>query len=438
MARGQFAVLIDDEGADAIGDLAGALRELSTNLDARFREMQTLSTVPEQINSGLLVDDVCDHIYDAFRDLLPYDRIGVALLEDEGRTVRSRWARAEYAALRIGRGFSANVLGSSLAAIIETGEPRILNDLEAHLADHPDSTSTWLMVAEGIRSSLTCPLIAEKRPVGFVFFSSRQKGTYREAHVGRYLRLAGQLSVIVEKSRLYEEVVALSETKSRYLGMAAHDLRGPLAVVSGYLELVSREPALADAPHARQFLARAQHGCTTMLRLVEELLDTHAIEQGRVEVALCDLSLASWLRELVEEHGMLAEAKAIGVELVVEGALPLVRADPLRLSQIMGNLIGNALKFSEPGTTVTVTARARGQAVEIAVADQGPGIPADEQTQLFTDFGLTSVRPTGGEMSSGLGLAIVKRLVEAHEGEVGVTSQVGAGSTFTVRLPAVE
>ena len=370
--------------------------------------------------------------------MIPYDRIGVALLEDDGRTLRARWARAEYDDLRLGGGFAAPMAGSSLQRILETGEPRILNDLERYLEEHPGSYSTRLIVSEGIRASLTCPLQAEGRPIGFVFFSSRRAGAYVDAHVERYQRLAGQLALIVEKSRLYGELLELSELRSRYLGMAAHDLRGPLMVVGGFVDLALQDPSLGEAPRARALLDKARSGCDRMLHLVESLLDAHAIESGRLELERRTIEALPWLTSVVEEQRLIAGAKDIAIELDLEGGLPALHVDPHRLQQVLGNLIGNAIKFSEPGTTVTVRGGCADHVITLEVADQGPGIPEEEQHRLFTDFGRTSVRPTAGETSSGLGLAIVRRLVEAHGGHVDVHSQVGEGSVFRVTLPAEE
>ncbi len=122
----------------------------------------------------------------------------------------------------------------------------------------------------------------------------------------------------------------------------------------------------------------------------------------------------------------------------IEGNLPQVRMDPERISQVVNNLISNAIKFSNPDTTITLGAKSVGGSVEVYVADQGLGIPQDEVDKVFAEFGKTSVRPTAGEPSTGLGLAIVKRMVETHGGRIWVESQEGRGSVFTFSLPVVE
>jgi signal transduction histidine kinase len=160
-----------------------------------------------------------------------------------------------------------------------------------------------------------------------------------------------------------------------------------------------------------------------------------AIEAGHLELYLREVDLAAYLHEAQAANVMLAKAKEMELALDLAPDLPVVTMDPERVNQIVNNLITNAIKYSFPHTVVTLRARAMGGEVAISVQDQGQGIPADEVGKLFTDFGRTSVRPTGGEKSVGLGLAIVKRMVEAHGGRIWVESQVGAGSTFAFTLP---
>jgi class 3 adenylate cyclase len=209
---GRYGVEVPDAGPpDDVRRLGAAIRDLSLSLERRFREIGELDAIARRVNAGLLLEDVLDDFYREAREIFPYDRIGFSLLEEDGRVVRARWARSELGPLRLGRGYAARLEGSSLEAILRTGRPRVLNDLAAYLEEKPSSESTRLVVEEGVRSSLTCPLVANGVPIGFLFFSSRHVGAYRDAHVEAYERIASQLSVIVEKGRLISE---LSEQKA--------------------------------------------------------------------------------------------------------------------------------------------------------------------------------------------------------------------------------
>jgi diguanylate cyclase (GGDEF)-like protein len=207
MARGQFRpplpVPASGAPADEVDRLGRALSRLGAALERKFGETDALIRLGEKVNAGLLLGEVLDRIFDSFHSIVPYDRIGCSLLEDEGRTVRAVYSRSLGATPMLGAGYGAPLAGSSLAAIIETGRPRIINDLEQYLREHPASRSTRLVLADGVRSSLTCPLVALGKRVGFVFFSSNRPGAYAERHTELLMLIAGQLSLVIEKARLY-------------------------------------------------------------------------------------------------------------------------------------------------------------------------------------------------------------------------------------------
>lgn len=227
MGRGEFDVQIPVGGEDDVARLGAALLDLAQTLESRFEEAAHLAQITEKVNAGLLLDEVLDHVFESFRPLIPYDRIGLAVLQDDGQVVRARWARSDAPVIKLPVGFMAMMEGSSLRTILRSGEPRILNDLEAYFEDHPHSESTRRIVAEGMRSSLTCPLVALGKPFGFLFFSSRERDTYRDVHQGIFQKIAGQLSVILEKSRLYSELVELNhqlvEARTALEFQATHD-----------------------------------------------------------------------------------------------------------------------------------------------------------------------------------------------------------------------
>jgi len=200
-----------------LGKLSRAIGELTRLLEERFDQLHRLMQLTEQINAGFVIDEVLDQLFASFRDVLPYDRIGVALLDPDGRHVTARWARSLAASVRLPVGFTASMDGSSLKQIITTGRPRIINDLEAYLEAHPQSHASRLVVAEGVRSSLTCPLTAMGKQVGFMFFSSFQRDTYRSVHADLFVAIAGQLSTIIEKGRIYEMVLQSKKESERLL-----------------------------------------------------------------------------------------------------------------------------------------------------------------------------------------------------------------------------
>ncbi len=230
----------------ALTGLAEALRRQSARADQ-------LAVISQRINEGLLIDDVLEEVYESFFSLIPYDRIGLALLEDSKEVVRAHWARSEASDIKLALGYSARLAGSSLEEIFRTGEPRILNDLEEYLSQHPGSDSTRKIVEEGMRSSLTCPLVVRGQPVGFLFFSSMKLNAYDESHQEVFTQIAGQLAVILEKGRLYKGQLDLAEelreAKDALEREATRDSLTDLWNRRSILGLLRRETARAEREH---------------------------------------------------------------------------------------------------------------------------------------------------------------------------------------------
>jgi two-component system sensor histidine kinase/response regulator len=231
------------------------------------------------------------------------------------------------------------------------------------------------------------------------------------------------------------ELQRLNEQKNRFLGMAAHDLRTPLAVVLMYTEYLSHVAGGRLGAEEKEFLETIARSAGNMLELVTELLDVTRIEAGQLQLNLAPASLEDALRRTVRAHGLLAAKKNVGVELQDAAELEPLALDIGKIVQVLDNLIGNAVKYSPPGSTARVSLSRRADEVVISVTDEGPGIPPDEHEKLFTFFGRTSVKPTAGERSTGFGLAIARRIVEGHGGRLWVESEPGRGSTFSFTLP---
>jgi diguanylate cyclase (GGDEF)-like protein len=294
MAGGQFRppfpdIIVGPE-ADEVDLLGKALWRLGITLEGRFAEADALIRLGERVNEGLLLEDVLDQIFDAFRSIVPYDRIGCSMLEDEGRTVRSVWTRSLGGPPKLGVGYSAPLAGSSLALIIETGRPRIINDLEQYLREHPRSRSTRLIVSDGVRSSLTCPLVALGKRIGFVFFSCNRPNVYSDRHVELLMRVAGQISLVVEKSRLYAELLNVKEQLE-----AANRGLSQLATLDGLTGIPNRRMLDQMLENAWRRAARNKTPLSLILIDIDGFKDFND-RFGHVEGDKCLIRVANLMR----------------------------------------------------------------------------------------------------------------------------------------------
>jgi signal transduction histidine kinase len=238
-----------------------------------------------------------------------------------------------------------------------------------------------------------------------------------------------------ELAKKNAELARLNEQKNRFLGIAAHDLRNPLEVILTYSQFLIEDAAALLPGEQVEMIHTVRSSSRFMLDLVENLLDISRIEAGRLDLDPAPLALGALVEHNTALNRVLAERRGIHLVLEQHGELPRMELDATKIEQVLNNLIGNAVKFSPPESTVTVRLSAEEERALLAVQDQGPGIAAGEMERLFRPFEKARVHGAESAKGAGLGLAIVKRIVQGHGGEIWVGSVPGQGSTFFVALP---
>jgi len=238
-----------------------------------------------------------------------------------------------------------------------------------------------------------------------------------------------------QQKTLVEQLSKANAAKNRFLGMAAHDLRNPLASIRGLAEFL-RDGVVGHLTPEQLDLIETIHGASqSMLSLVNELLDVATIESGELKIVPERHNLSDLIEKSVYLANIDAAKKNTHIVFAHTGPGPYASIDSAKIQQVVDNLLNNAVKFSPPGSTVTVELRADAGQCSFGVKDQGPGIPDNERDKLFKDFSRLSVKPTGGEKSTGLGLAICRKIVDAHGGSIVAENLPGGGGEFRVTLP---
>ena len=240
-------------------ELEQALHTVETRLDETFEEAERQASYDDQAGAGLILEHVLDLIYDSFSAVIPYERVGVAIVEDDGEVVRSRWARSEADSITMGVGHAAPLGDEAVDEILSSGEALIVNDLEGYLEDHPDSLPTRDMVEEGMRSSMACPLAIAGKPIGMMVFSSGDKGVYTEDHEEAFSHIAAHVATILDRSRLYERLIDLN-----WQLRVARDAMEFQATHDGLTGLRNR-PAILDVAERERDRARRQEKPLTIV-----------------------------------------------------------------------------------------------------------------------------------------------------------------------------
>ncbi len=400
-----------------------------------------LARVALALNEGSTAREVVQLIFETVGERVPCDRIGVALLEPDGWLV-SKVVVSHYPII-LGEGARGRLAGSSLEPIMRRRQIRVINDLEAYSRDHPRSLTSTRLVAEGMRSSLTLPLVSKHQAIGVMFFTSTQRGAYGSEHVGFLRSLASGVAIALERTQLTEdlsraltELKTLDQLKTNFLSNLSHELRTPLSIVLGYLQTLDDEVAGALSPPQHAMLAEAIGAADHLNALLNDLFDFTELSSGILHLTCFELDLVPLLREIAEECRPVIEQSGLKLALELPDEVLRVAVDPPRLAKAIRVLLSNARKFTPPHGRVTVRARRGRAGIWLEVEDTGKGIPIAYQRRIFEKFFQVDAGPGRQYGGAGLGLALTRAIVEAHGGHVTVRSMPGRGSTFRITLPA--
>jgi len=239
-----------------------------------------------------------------------------------------------------------------------------------------------------------------------------------------------------EQKALVGQLKTANQAKNKLLGMAAHDLRNPLASIRGLAEFLRDGTVGPLTPDQLDLANTIFETSQSMLTLLNELLDVATIEAGELKIHKEPYNLTELVEKAVYLNNINAARKNTKIVFSPPDEAPIIRMDQAKIRQVMDNLLSNAVKYSPPGATIHVRISGYHPAFTVAVQDQGPGIPENEHNQLFKDFTTLSSKPTGGEKATGLGLAICRKIIEAHRGAITATNLPQGGCEFSIMLPA--
>ncbi|MGI8509914.1 MAG: ATP-binding protein [Gemmatimonadaceae bacterium] len=317
--------------------------------------------------------------------------------------------------------------------VLRSKRPEIVNDLtDEWLHAHcEDSTGVADVHQLGIRSLLIVPLVARDQPLGVLTLVGLNTARpYDASDLVVAENFAGRAALALDNARLYQDAQRATRARDEVLGIVSHDLRNPLSAIAMCSRVLTDTPP-AD-PAARRDLARTIHESTTwMSRMIQDLLDVSAIEAGVLSIIRRDEEIGPILARAADLFTSAALDRGVDMNVDIDTSIPTVHVDAERLVQAIANIIGNAVKFTPSSGTVSVSAHKRSGDMEIAIQDTGRGMAEQDLPHIFDRHWHTR----GSAGGAGLGLAIARGIVEAHGGQINVTSIAGVGSRFSILLP---
>ncbi|KAB1076059.1 ATP-binding protein [Methylobacterium planeticum] len=419
--------------------LSGSYAKLEDEIEKRTRalarsveELKSLEAAGRAIVSSLNLDEVAAAVADRAVALTGAEAGAVYLMTDLVGTLALAGARPGPGA------FPPNLTQGALAlfgAAPDQNTQRIPDLAEAAWLPGPD------LKAAGFGSGLVVPLADKEGPLGLVLLLRAAEGTFAEASAKVVQTFAHQAVLAIRNARLFHQVdekgraLAVADLhKTQFFANMSHELRTPLNAVLGYSELLVDGLYGPLSDRALDALERVQINGRHLLSLINDVLDFTKIEAGSLSLSFQDYSMRAVIESVAAAAASLAQNKNLALTVAVADDLPLGQGDERRLTQVLMNLVGNAIKFTEAGT-VRVEAEAEGGWYTVTVRDSGPGIALEDQARIFEEFQQIDSSSTRKQGGTGLGLSIARKLVLLHGGRIEVESELGQGAAFRVILP---
>ena len=418
--------------------LLNELRQRTDELGRSVEELRALGEVSQAVNSTLDLEMVLSTIVSKAVQLSGTEA-GTIYVFDE--VERGFHLRASYGMDReLIDTLSHRYIGiddANVARAFAQEEPIQIADLR----EEPHSELNDLIVRAGYRARLLAPLMRGDEIVGMLLVRRKTPGAFAANIVELMKTFAAQSVLAIQNARLFHEIEdkshqleIASKHKSQFLANMSHELRTPLNAILGYTELIL-DNIYGEAPERmRTVQERVQANGKHLLGLINDVLDLSKIEAGQLSLSLTDYSIHDMVQGVHTAVEPLANSKKLLFKTEIPDNLPPAHGDDRRLSQVLLNLVGNAIKFTDAGE-VAVKAAASNGTYTISVRDTGPGIAAEDQMKIFEEFQQADNSQTKAKGGTGLGLSIAKRIVEMHGGRLWVESSPGHGSTFSFTVP---
>jgi signal transduction histidine kinase len=419
--------------------LLNELRQRTDELARSVGELRALGEVSHAVNSTLDLNTVLETIV-AKAAQLSGTEAGTIYTYDDA-TAEFRFSATYGMREDLIEALTEQHVGLSEAVshAVEQRKPQQVADL----AGEPPSPVVDIMLRAGFRARLVMPLIGAERVVGALVVRRRAPGEFPARTIELLQTFAAQSVLAIENANLFHEIeekgrqlAAASQHKSQFLANMSHELRTPLNAILGYTELIL-DNIYGDIPDkARATLNRVQTNGKHLLGLINDVLDLSKIEAGQLNLTLGDYSIREVVHNVFSAVESLASNKRLVLKVELAPDMPRARGDERRLTQVLLNLVGNAIKFTDKGEVAIRVSSADGS-LTVAVHDTGPGISRADQAKIFEEFQQADSSTTKEKGGTGLGLAIAKRIVEMHGGRLWVESEIGRGSTFAFTVPAI-
>jgi signal transduction histidine kinase/HAMP domain-containing protein len=422
-------------GRDELGRLAVALNRTGRRVERRVETLRRLHLLLRQEFRSAPLPEILARSSEAIAAFTRAESVWFLLHDPNTNRLQAAWPGwniSEDVAAKLQIPVASR---STASRVFRSGEVVISNDLGRDRA-----ADRALLDAVPASNALFCPLKTEEETLGVVIATDRPGG-FGQEEADAVTSFADAASLLVRNARLYsrltgmvEELRRASRLKDYFLQNVNHELRTPLTSIVAWTDLL--EEQTVDEATLRRGLRQARQSARVLLGLIDDLLDLARLDRGTLSLELSAVSLADVVARSIEIVRLMAEGRGVALILApLPDPMPVVRADPLRLQQVLWNLLANAVKFTPRHGRVIVRVEREPQRYLVSVEDDGIGIPKEELKHVFERFRQADGSATRRHSGMGIGLTLSRSLVELHGGAIWADSESGLGSRFTFSLP---
>jgi signal transduction histidine kinase len=400
-------------------------------------ESRCLDLINRKVAARESLEAIIDLLFTSTQSISPCDRIGLSFVEEDGQRTTAHYVRAQYKPTLLNQGYTEDMQGSSLQHVLQMRSPRIINDLQRYADEHPSRPSPRLLLREGVRSSMTCPLTLDGRVVGLLFRSSRRPHAYDEHQAFLHQSVAERLAQAVEKTYSIEQLAAANRAYSEMLEFVTHELEGPIASMVTAAQLLTEGqldvPPSNHREHLKQFVVRGKH----LLNNVREYRHLSRVENGTLR--LRPQTGVDFMTDVVNTSIDTVRPQIEGNAMKLIREFPstplLADCDPDLLRIVVVGLLANAAKYGRNGGEIRLRVEQPEQMLKVLVWNEGPGFRLSERPRLFRKFSRLTTPELLQQKGGGVALYTAWRIIQLHGGRLGAKSEHGKWAEFYFEIP---
>jgi signal transduction histidine kinase len=400
-------------------------------------EKDLLEKIQEKVLSNFSLNDILETVFNSFGDILTFDRLALAFIENDGKRAICRFVRAKYSPVYVKEGYSLDLSQTTLETVFETRKPRIISDLTNYILLRRKSVATPYLIREGLRSSMITPLFSGDKRIGFLFFNSTYPNAYGERELRILSKLTHLLSYAIERAFYLEQLEKVIDSYKEILNFVSHEIKNPISSLITQARILEQgfvgELTESQKSIVQKMVLKAEY----LLGLVKNYLDLSKIEQGKINLnkkVVKNLKedviseAISYVMPQIQDKKMIFSEEYSGDEYEIE-------LDPNLIKIVLTNLLGNGVQYGREGGKLELSVKYEKEGIYISVMNEGEGFTEEEKSKLFRKFSRLETSKAWGIKGTGLGLYITWWIISEHKGWIDAESEYGKYARFKFFIP---